>query len=303
MPELPEVETIRRALAPRLCGRTLASVRILDPRWCAPDAAEVVCDALRGRRVCALQRRGKYLILVLDTDAHLVMHLRMTGTLLYDPPGGPRPAHARVLVEVSDGHRLAFCDPRRFGTGRLMGDRAALRRHLDVRLGLEPLDPAFTVAHLRAVARGRRAPVKAFVLDQRRMAGVGNIYADEALFRARLHPLRPAGALRGAQLEALRGALIDALRAGIEARGATIDDFRDPDGVRGGYQDRFLVHRRAGLPCPACGAPVRKIVAAGRGTYVCERCQVPPRRGRSRPVAQPGSAPSRRASSPLRSAA
>jgi formamidopyrimidine-DNA glycosylase len=276
MPELPEVETIRRALAPRVEGRALAGVEVSDPRWCRPLAPPAMEAALRGRRVERLGRRGKYLVWELSGERFLVQHLRMTGTLLYDPPAPP-PAHARVRLALDDGHELVVCDPRRFGTGELAEGRAALEAFLAARLGLEPFDERFTAEHLGALARGRRAPTKAFLLDQRRIAGVGNIYADEALFRARVHPLRPAGRLTRAQLEALRVGVVDSLKAGIEARGASIDDFRDPDGVQGTFQDRFLVHRRAGEPCPTCGTPIVKLVAAGRGTYVCERCQRRPR--------------------------
>jgi formamidopyrimidine-DNA glycosylase len=198
----------------------------------------------------------------------------MTGTLLLDPPVDP--PHTRVRFDLG-AHRLAFVDPRRFGTGELALGRDALDAFFAARLGVEPLGPDFTTSHLRALAKTSRAPVKAFLLDQKRVAGVGNIYADEALFRARLHPLRPANRLSGAQTAALRDAVIASLEAGIAAKGATIDDFRDPDGARGSFQDQFLVHRREGEPCPGCGGPVRKLRAAGRGTYVCERCQPRPR--------------------------
>jgi formamidopyrimidine-DNA glycosylase len=151
---------------------------------------------------------------------------------------------------------------------------------MTARLGPEPLAPEFTPELLRSLVKGRRAPIKAFLLDQRRVAGVGNIYADEALFRARIHPLRPAGRLTAEQCRRLRDALVDTLSAGVQARGATIDDFRHVDGVEGSFQDQFLVHRRAGEPCPECGSPVTKLVAAGRGTYVCETCQRRPRRPR-----------------------
>jgi len=171
-------------------------------------------------------------------------------------------------------------DPRRFGTGELALGGDALDAFLSARLGVEPLEDAFTVAALRAQTRRRRAPIKAVLLDQRRVAGVGNIYADEALFRAGVHPERPAGRLTAAQCAALRDGVVASLRAGIAAKGATIDDFRHADGARGSFQDQFLVHRRAGEPCPRCGAPVRKLRVAGRGTYVCERCQPPPRRRR-----------------------
>ncbi len=274
MPELPEVETIRRHLAPHVQGRTLDAVEILDPRWCEPLAAPEVAAALEGRRVERLSRRGKYLVWELEDDVFLLMHLRMTGTLLLDP--AEPAAYARVRLGLG-GRRLVFTDPRRFGTGELALGPEALAAFFDARLGVEPLEREFTGRHLHALARTSRAPVKAFLLDQKRVAGVGNIYADEALFRARIHPLRPASRLTAAQCAALREAVVESLLAGIAAKGASIDDFRDPDGARGAFQDQFLVHRRAGQGCPRCGSPVRKLRAAGRGTYVCERCQPRPR--------------------------
>jgi formamidopyrimidine-DNA glycosylase len=284
VPELPEVETVRRQLAPLVEGRTLARVDVRDPRWCRPLAPAELAAAVEHRTVERLARRGKYLVAELDGDVFLVMHLRMTGTLLYDPPADA--PHTRVVVTLGDGHALRFCDPRRFGTGELAVGRHALDAFFASRLGVEPLGPDFTADALRALARGRTAPVKAFLLDQTKVAGVGNIYADEALFRARIHPLRPAGTLTRPQLTALRDAVVDALERGIAAGGATIDDFRHADGVSGAFQDEFLVHRRRGEPCPACGGPVVKFVAAGRGTYACERCQPRPRaRRRRRPAA------------------
>lgn len=275
VPELPEVETIRRQLAPIVQGRRLKRVEILDERWSRPLAPRELEDALRGRRVESLARRGKYLVWHLSGDVHLAQHLRMTGTVLCEPDAGQR--HVRVRIELDDATRLAVVDPRRFGTGELLLGWGALERFMDERLGLEPLEERFTIEHLRALARGRTAPVKALLLDQRRMAGVGNIYADEALHRAGIHPLRPAGKLTADQCERLREALVWALEAGIEARGATIDDFRHVDGVWGSFQDRFQVHRRAGEPCARCGTEIEKIVAAGRGTYFCRTCQPPPR--------------------------
>jgi formamidopyrimidine-DNA glycosylase len=279
VPELPEVETIRRALAPRVEGRRLGAVEVLDPRWTAPLDPGEAETRLSGRAVERLERRGKYLLWVLEDDLVLAQHLRMTGTLLYDPPG--EPPHTRVRLPLDDGHRLVVCDPRRFGTGHLLEGEAGLRIYLDARLGLEPLDERFTPQHLHALARRSRAPLKPFVLDQKKMAGVGNIYADEALFRARLHPLRPADRLTRAQAQELHGALRDVLRDGIDARGASIDDYRDPEGVQGSFQDAFRVHLRAGEPCPRCGRPVRKLVVGGRGTYVCEGCQPRPRARRA----------------------
>jgi formamidopyrimidine-DNA glycosylase len=299
VPELPEVETIRRQLAPLVEGRRLLRVEIHDPRWSRPLAPVELADALLGRRVEHLRRRGKYLLWCLSEEVFLAQHLRMTGAVLCEPQ--PEPAHVRVRIElgapsgrgaaarasgadpiavrgrVPRRRRLVIVDPRRFGTGELLLGEDAMERFFAERLGLEPLEETFTAEHLRALARGRHTPVKVFLLDQRRVAGVGNIYADEALFRAGIHPLRAAGGLSRAQYAGLREGVIEALREGIDARGATIDDFRHVDGVRGSFQDRFLVHRRAGLPCPRCGTTIVKMVVGGRGTYVCERCQPRPR--------------------------
>ena len=279
MPELPEVETIRRQLAPHLEGRTLVELEVQDPRWCEPAHPDELADAVRGRQIERVSRRGKYLLLELEDEVTLVMHLRMTGNLLrvaQDEDGPDRP-YVRARVVLDDGHRVLFTDPRRFGTGEVLLGAGAVDEYFSARLGIEPLSPDFTADALRALARDRRAPVKAFLLTQERLAGVGNIYADEALFRARLHPLRPVGTLRRKQIAALRDAVVESLEAGIDARGATIDDFRNADGARGSFQDRFLVHRREGEPCPRCGSKIRKLRAAGRGTYVCPRCQPRPR--------------------------
>jgi formamidopyrimidine-DNA glycosylase len=275
VPELPEVETIRRQLAPQLEGRTIESAEILDWRWTRPMPPELVQAALTGARVERVGRAGKYLIWELAEDRHLLMHLRMTGSLLFDAE--LEPVHTRVRLELDGGHRLIYVDPRRFGTGHLVLSAGERDAYLAERLGVEPFSPEFTAQHLRRLARGRIAPVKAFLLDQRRIAGVGNIYADEALFRAGIHPLRPVGRLTGPQWERLREAIEDALSEGIDAKGASIDDFRHVDGARGSFQDRFLIHLRAGEPCATCGRTVRKIVVGGRGTYVCEHCQPRPR--------------------------
>jgi formamidopyrimidine-DNA glycosylase len=272
-------------------------MEILDPRWSRPLAPRELADALEGRRIERLGRRGKYLLWSFDGDVHLAQHLRMTGAVLCEPAGAAAavdPPHTRVRLLLgpsrargatgTDAGRgsigLTIVDPRRFGTGELLLGSEAMEEFFAVRLGLEPLDERFTAEHLQRLARGRRAPIKTFLLDQRRVAGVGNIYADEALHRAGVHPLRPAGRLTRPQYERLREAMIDALRAGIDARGATIDDYRDVDGVSGSFQDQFLVHRRAGEPCARCGAEIVKMVVGGRGTYVCETCQPRPRRRR-----------------------
>jgi formamidopyrimidine-DNA glycosylase len=275
MPELPEVETIRRQLAPHVEGRVLERVEILDARWSLPLAPVELTDAIEGRRVERLDRRGKYFVLALEDEVFLLVHLRMTGNLLLDP--APDTPYQRVVFTLDDGQQIRFCDPRRFGTGELAIGEAGLEAFFAGKLGIEPLGDELTGPRLRLLARGRRAPVKAFLLDQRHIAGVGNIYADEALFRARIHPLRPAGKLTGAQCDALAAAVKATLAAGIDAGGSTIDDFRHPDGVSGAFQNEFLVHLRGGEPCHTCGTTVIKLVAAGRGTYVCESCQPRPR--------------------------
>jgi len=278
MPELPEVETIRRQLAPALEDRLLHRLEVLDPRWCEPAPPEELAAATAGRTVEAVRRRGKYLTLELSDEVHVVMHLRMTGNLLLVGPADDDPArlHLRVRFEIGE-ERLLFVDVRRFGTGVvLLGDEAR-DEYFASRLGVEPLGPDFTADALRALAHNRRAPVKTFLLSQERIAGVGNIYADEALYRARIHPLRPVGTLRRPQIAGLRDAVVASLEAGIDARGATIDDFRHSDGARGSFQDRFMVHLREGEPCLRCGTTIKKLRAAGRGTYVCPRCQRAPR--------------------------
>src|ERR671915_503037 len=292
MPELPEVETIRRQLAPALQGRRLERVEVRDPRWCEPAPPEAIEDALRGRLIERLGRRGKYLVVSLEDDVHLVMHLRMTGNLLLVAGDDEEPGHLRVVMELDDGKRVLFVDVRRFGTGDVLLGSDALAEYFASRLGVEPLSPDFTAAALRALARGRRQPVKAFLLTQERVAGVGNIYADEALFRARIHPLRPVGTLKRTQIEALRDAVVESLEAGIDAKGATIDDFRNADGAEGRFQDELLVYGRAGEPCGRGGSPIHKRRAAGRGTYVCESCQPRPRvRRRAGPSGRPRGRP------------
>ncbi|HSZ13686.1 MAG TPA: bifunctional DNA-formamidopyrimidine glycosylase/DNA-(apurinic or apyrimidinic site) lyase [Solirubrobacteraceae bacterium] len=289
MPELPEVETIRRQLAPLVEGRRLTRIEVLDPRWSRPLEPRELEQALTGRRIERLGRRGKYLVWSFDGDVHLAQHLRMTGAVLSDPD--PEQGHVGVRIELSRtrparARELAIVDPRRFGTGELLLGGEALEAFFAARLGLEPFDERFTAEHLRALARGRTAPIKAFLLDQRRIAGVGNIYADEALFRAGVHPRRPAGRLKAEQYARLRESVIAALSAGIDARGASIDDFRHVDGVRGSFQNQFLVHLREGEPCGTCGATIVKMVVGGRGTYVCETCQPVFRQPGARPGAR-----------------
>jgi formamidopyrimidine-DNA glycosylase len=301
VPELPEVETVCLQLEPEIEGRRVERLSVYDPRWCRPVPPAELEAALRGRRIERLGRRGKYLLLGLDGGQTLVMHLRMTGNLLLvegerklDPSEGMRlyegersasERHLRARFVLDDGRELWFTDPRRFGEAFLVDDVELEERF--ARLGVEPLSGEFTAEALGEIAAGRTAPLKSFLLDQSGIAGVGNIYADEALFRARLHPLSPAGSMRREHHAALRDGVVAALEAGIEGGGASIDDYRDGRGERGRMQDEFLVHTREGEPCPRCGGTIVRIVVAGRSTYYCPACQV---RLRRRPRRRRGAA-------------
>jgi len=271
VPELPEVESVRQRLAPALEGRTLARVQIADTRLTRPFDPALVAAELTGERVSEVDRRGKYLILRFDTGRALLVHLRMTGSFLLD--SAAEDAHRRALVELDDGSALAYRDVRRFGTWLLL-EPDEVQAYVDARVGREPLADAYRAKHLAESLAGRRAPVKAALLDQRTVAGVGNIYADEALWRARIHPLTPAQALDADEVAALYRAVRAALRAGIRRQGSTLRDYRLPDGAEGGAQHEFKVYGRGGEPCDRCGTPIDKIRVAGRGTWYCPSCQV-----------------------------
>lgn len=299
MPELPEVETVRRRLMTCLPGLVVRDVRVNDATVCDLPEGELR-RTIVGRRVLGLRRRGKYLIVDLgvvedagrtgppgdaaDEGASaaggpaaagrlVVVHLRMTGQLLIRPEPGGRPA--RFVISLEPATELHFSDMRRFG--RLWSLDPAEEDAFFAAMGPEPFSEAFDVGHLRGALAGRRAPLKAFLLDQRRIAGVGNIYADEALFRARLHPLRAAGSVGPREAKRLHAALLETLQAGIDHEGSSIESFIDPAGERGSFQEILNVYQRTGEPCRVCGAAVERVVVGGRGTHYCPRCQ--PRRG------------------------
>jgi len=275
VPELPEVETIRRRLEPVLVGRRFESVEILDPRLVRPlDPLEIGLE-LGGELVAAVERRGKYLIVRFESERVLLIHLRMTGSLRHAPAGSlADDPHRRAVVRLDDSSDVAYRDVRRFGTWQLL-EPGELDPYLRTRLGSEPLSGAFTSRALREKLHSRRAPLKAVLLDQRVVAGLGNIYVDEALWLARLHPLRPANTVDTAdELSLLHRSIRRVLKAGITRQGATLRDYSTPDGGSGGMQHEFKVYGRDGEPCERCGTPIEKTRAGGRGTWYCPRCQL-----------------------------
>jgi formamidopyrimidine-DNA glycosylase len=273
MPELPEVETVRRGLEPAVRGRRLERVEILDGRLVRPfDRLEVAAE-LTGEVVERLDRRGKYLVFRFETGRVLLVHLRMTGSFAHAPAESlPDDPHRRAVLTLDNGSDVAYRDVRRFGTWLLL-EPGELDPYLAERLGDEPFSEAFTPRALAVRLRGRRAPVKALLLDQRSLAGMGNIYADEALWRAKIHPLRPAGELKRREIERLHAGIRAALELGIARQGATLNDYRTPNGDAGAMQDEFEAYGREGEPCSRCGTPIAKTRVAGRGTWFCPRCQ------------------------------
>jgi len=233
---------------------------------------------LRGRRIEGLRRRSKYLLIDFEGGRTLVVHLGMSGRLTLVPVEADREAHEHLALELDDGERLRLRDPRRFGLALVRATRELAQDPHFLRLGREPLDPAVTGAELAALAVGRRAPVKPFLMDASTLVGVGNIYATEALFRARLHPARSVATLRVADWDRLAGAVVAVLEQAIREGGTTLNDFADGEGNEGYFQVSLEVYDREGDPCPRCGARIRRLVQSNRSGYFCPRCQRSPRR-------------------------
>lgn len=274
MPELPEVETIRRDLEGRVLGRRITAVAF-PPQSGKPVPVlqgvneASLCGRVVGACIDAVERRGKYLAFRLDRGTWLVVHLRMTGRLLHRRPADPPDPHLRAVLSLDDGTELRFSDVRKFGRFWLVDDPA----RATAGLGPEPLDEGFSVELLAQALARRRAPVKSVLLDQRRLAGIGNIYADEACFEAGIDPRRPAASLDAAEVRALHAAVRRVLLAGVESRGASFRDYADADGNAGAMQTRVKVFRRTGAPCYVCGTPIQRVKVAGRSTHFCPRCQ------------------------------
>jgi formamidopyrimidine-DNA glycosylase len=273
VPELPEVETVRRGLEPALLGRRLERVEILDGRLVRPFEPLEVAAELEGEVVERLERRGKYLVFRFETGRVLLVHLRMTGSFVHTPNGPlPDDPYRRAVLTLDNGADVGYRDVRRFGTWLLL-EPGELEPYLAERLGDEPFAEAFTPRALARRLESRRAPVKAVLLDQRSLAGMGNIYADEALWRARIHPLRAAGELEHTEVEQLHEGIRAALELGIARQGATLSDYRTPNGDSGTMQEEFEAYGREGEPCSRCGTPIAKTRVAGRGSWFCPYCQ------------------------------
>jgi formamidopyrimidine-DNA glycosylase len=277
MPELPEVETVRRSLIPALVGRSVTGVVLRDfPGVIGSLDPQAFAALIQDRRIEEIRRRGKYLLIDFDDGSGLIVHLRMTGSLMTSPAEAAPVRFEHIAFWLDDGSSLRFADQRKFG--RIEYRPSENRTPLEAKLGPEPLTGRFSSAYLMRALAKRTASIKAMILDQRIVAGVGNIYADEALFRSRIHPLTQAGQLSEQQVASLVRSIKTVLRSGIDNRGTTFSSYRDGNGEAGTNQERLRVYGRGrrGEPCPRCGQSLVTLVAGGRTSHVCLRCQPPP---------------------------
>jgi formamidopyrimidine-DNA glycosylase len=269
MPELPEVETIKNELAPLVTGHRIESVEFLWAKTLlAPPLAEFE-SRVDGRTITSLDRRGKYLIMRIEGGDSILVHLRMTGSFLVSKDKALPDSHTRAIIHLDDGSNMFFIDPRKFGKFQLVsGDEWSRGK-----LGVEPLSDEFTINVLAQLLKGKKAPVKALLIEQNLIAGIGNMYADEALYEAGIHPLRTGDSLSVNEIKSLRRAIRQVLKEAIENKGASIANYFRPGGERGTAHMEFKVAHRRGEECPVCGGPVERIVVRQRGTYFCPGCQ------------------------------
>ncbi len=269
MPELPEVETIARGLANAVDGKTIDFATVLRPKVVFPEPERFVRE-VAGERIDAVGRRGKFVVLSLASGRQLVVHLRMTGRLIVQAAGATDPEpYTNVLLTFRDGTRLCFADVRQFGRMRLVEPEEPWAADV----GLEPLSDEFSFERFSDLLDGRATPIKVFLLDQRRIAGIGNIYACEALWDARIRPTRSAGTISKQARRRLHHSIQDVLRRAIDMRGTSVDDYVDAEGLRGGFQNQLSVYSRHGQNCPRCEKPIVRTVIAQRGTWWCRTCQ------------------------------
>jgi len=273
MPELPEVETIVADLRPHLVGRTIVHCELRFPSIVRHPEPERFIDSITGLRIEGVRRRGKFILIALGAGRLLVVHLGMSGQLRLVEADAEIENHTHVILDLDDGRQLRYRDPRRFGRLLLGTEDELLTSGTLPKLGPEPIDPTFDADALYKRFRKRRAPLKALLLDQTMVAGVGNIYADESLYRARLRPDRAAGSLSRKSVGRLHESLRDSLEAAIRNRGSSVDTYRDAWGEIGNQQESLLVYGRAGEPCFTCGRPLSVVRIAGRSTVFCRRCQ------------------------------
>ena len=269
MPELPEVETVKNELSPHIVGHKITGIALLWERIVRQPSTKEFCSRLIGQEISGAARRGKYLIFGLSNGEVLIIHLKMSGSLLLKPASAEPDKYVRAVIHLGGEAALHFRDPRKFGAMWLVKDR----KEIIGKLGPEPLEPGFTPQVLARLLDNRTSPIKALLCDQSFIAGIGNMYADEALFLARIHPLRRGGNLSRQELKRLHSAIREVLQAAISNKGASIIDYRRPGGELGTAHFGFKVAHRRGENCPTCGTPIERIVVRNRGTYFCPKCQ------------------------------
>ncbi len=270
MPELPEVETIARGLANAIVGKTIAAAAVSLAKVALAPAGRTFAHDLPGETVAMVGRRAKFIVITLASGRRLTIHLRMTGRLIFQPAGPRDPyPYTHVVIDFTDGSRVAFADVRQFGRMRLLEPDEPW----DADGGIEPLSEGFTCELFVSMLDGRRSPIKVFLLDQNRISGVGNIYACEALWEAGIRPSRPAHKVSRPARRRLHNAIQAVLVRSIEARGTSVDDYVDAEGLKGGFQNQLSVYGRLGKPCPRCGDAIIRTVLSQRGTWWCRTCQ------------------------------
>jgi formamidopyrimidine-DNA glycosylase len=275
MPELPEVETVRNELLPHVISRRITGVTLVWEGIVKEPSAEEFLSGVVGQKIEDITRRGKYLMVRLGSGEYLVIHLRMTGSLIVSPSSQEAPRFLRAIIHLDNETSIFFRDPRKFGVMRLANDTS----DIEAKLGPEPLEEGFTTGVLAGILAGRKAPIKALLLNQKLIAGIGNMYADEALYASRLNPWQPGGSLSPKEIARLHNEIRRILWAAIENKGASVDTYFRPDGSKGSAQYEFKVaHGLGGKTCSVCGGPIERGLVGNRGTYYCPRCQTLKRR-------------------------